>query len=1159
MLPIELDHKAFNVMPAPEYRSASRVIQTLQGIVNQTVVPYFKTGRGVSLVQLADLRQSVAFRRMEDEGNRISMPTLLLRQKQGWTILIHEKLFDYLARIFSFHPELSQSAGEVEERKMLKFCEFFLRHHFEHLIFSNESELDVIRSDIMFAAGWAKDDPKGYQAFVEVLTDPRSGIVGNNFVEVLGRAKEGEQIDFRLEKIAAAYPGRIAELPGKFLVDLFADLDFEMKVRVLNLIYRDSYVSAQALSQRTAGLRRVLRLFALTVQRDRNEGMELFTTFRKRWGIEELLRELDISPAFDREKPAAQLFDIFKTNLEVFVEPEDAINIVQQDSRPVFNQPRTVPAPQQAKNLKERIDEARADPDIPPAVIELIEKNKMNASGQSGAKYSELIETLLAIPWGRIKKIWVSPEEFDEGLNRSHYGLKKPKETISDFFANLIWRYQHFKESERRNWHRTGSALLFVGPPGVGKTSLAISIARNLGIPFHKISLGGMKDEADIRGYGFTYEGSKPGLVVQGLIKMGVMNGMFIMDEADKTEKFAIATLLEILDPEQNHLFHDRYTQSTVDIDLSNCHFVLTANTIETVPSAILNRCEVIFLDRYSVDEKIAIAREFLVQRIRERYMIREDEISFDPEEESEILRSLIRDYTSEAGVRDLERIMRTLFLRSQRKEIMVGGKSSVKLDMVKIRKYLDAPNSQRFINEEDRIGEIMALGVNMEMGVGTLIPIQATPVRTGQDRKNGPQSYLSMVHTTGNIERVMDESRKVASTAILHLAEELGIDGAELSTPVHLHFMGGSTRKDGPSAGAAIALALASPFGRQKIRRDVAVTGEIDTQGRLTGVGGMGVKLETAYAAGCKTLIIPRENLTGTEGIDRLPEALRKELQILTYEQWKGSHEPFDYSRHMLQVVAVDDIVQASKVAFVKEEEIDSLSNLFEEHAEKALVEVSSFGLVRLRAVCLDNPDTTEQGLPGLDLCPQDRGCIVLVRSDMREEILGKLGELCAGSVIREFDPEKERLIDVLEQMRRLYADASAPPPRISLIGPLALLRKEAIRAGGLRKDGAFSGLRLFANCCTAENVPIRDCRTILAKSIACLEKLTDELLQSCPFLTGKDGIYAPTVAFIPEKYRLDVRRAEEILDRCLSRWLEIVAGESERESLPLQTGMKM
>ena len=784
----------------------------------------------------------------------------------------------------------------------------------------------------------------------------------------------------------------------------------------------------------------------------------------------------------------------------------------------------------------------------------------MNAAGQSGAKYTELIETLLAIPWGKIKKIRVSPDEFDEGLNRSHYGLKTPKEIISDFFANLIWRYQHFKESEKKRWHRTGSALLFVGPPGVGKTSLAISIARNLGIPYHKISLGGMKDEADIRGYGFTYEGSKPGLIVQGLIKMGVMNGMFIMDEADKTEKFAIATLLEILDPEQNHLFHDKYTQSTIDIDLSNCHFILTANTVDTVPAAILDRCEVIFLDRYSVDEKIAIAREFLVERIRERYMIGQDEILFDPEEESEILRHLIRDYTSEAGVRDLERIVRTLFLRTQRKEIIAKGKSSVKLDLARIHKYLNMPNRQRLINEDDRIGEMMALGVNMEMGVGALIPIQATPVRTGHDRKNGSQSYLSMVHTTGNIERVMDESRKVASTAILHLAEQLGIDAADMSTPVHLHFMGGSTKKDGPSAGAAIALALASLFGNRKIRRDVAATGEIDTQGRITGIGGMGVKLETAYAAGCKTLIFPRENLTGTEGIDRLPDALKHELQILTYDQWKGSHEPFDYSRHVLQVVAVDDIVQASHVAFIEQEETDSLDRLFEEHAQEALAEAAFAGVKELRAVYLDNPHETYPGLTGGDLCSEGHGCIILVRSDLREEILSELGELPAKSVVREFDPRTERMADVLRETKIAYEDHSSPPLRISLIAPLPFLRKEAIRPEDLEQDAAFAGLRIFANCCTAENVPVRDCRTILARSFSFLVKLSGELLERCPFLDKKDGIYAPTVAFIPEKYRLDGRRAEEILDRCISKWLNIVEKSQEEPEAPaIQPCMKL
>lgn len=833
------------------------------------------------------------------------------------------------------------------------------------------------------------------------------------------------------------------------------------------------------------------------------------------------------------------------------MEPGDLIG---QEPSAVSPQPRTEAVPQQAKTLKERIEEAKIDPDVPRSVIELIEKNKMNAAGQSGAKYTELIEILLAIPWGKIKRIWVSPEEFEDGLNRSHYGLRKPKEIICDFFANLIWRYQHFRESQKKYWHRTGSALLFVGPPGVGKTSLAISIARNLGIPFHKLSLGGMKDEADIRGYGFTYEGSKPGPIVQGLIKMGVMNGMFIMDEADKTEKIAIATLLEILDPEQNHLFHDKYTQSTVDIDLSNCHFILTANTIDTVPSAILNRCEVIFLDRYSVEEKISIAKEFLLQRVRERYLIGQDEIFFDPEEDSEILRYLIRDYTSEAGVRDLERIIRTLFLRVHRKEIMGEGKLSAKLTLNKIHKYLDEPNKPRLINEDDRIGEMMGLGVNMELGVGTLIPIQVTPITEG-DRKGGARSFMSMVHTTGNIERVMDESRKVAATAILHKARELGIDSFRMGIPVHLHFMGGSTKKDGPSAGAAIALALASLFRDRKIRRDVSMTGEVDTQGRVTGVGGIGVKLETAYAAGSKTLIIPMENLRGHDAIERLPEALKQELQILTYKEWKAAHDPFDYTRHMLQVIAVEDIVQAADIAFIDETEIDAVYADFENHAGRVAEELARNEAVpfkRLRLIYLDNPGSVTSGLFESGFCSQDYGCVLLLRSDAKEEIMARLPEPDEMIRIREFDPSAQRISDLIKEYKELYSKATLLPLRLSVIAPLSFLRREGIRVADFPAGPGFAGIRFFANSCTAENVQIRDCRNLVSRTYMYLAKLNNELLGECPFLEEKDGIYSTTVGAIPEKYRIDVRRAEEILDKGITRWLSIVSGRNEEAGVP-------
>jgi ATP-dependent Lon protease len=1158
MLPIKLDHQNLNSLPLPTDKAINRVFQSLQAILSEKIIPHFGNRNEVSFSQLSNMRRNLFFRRMQDEDNRTGLATLLVRHRQNWTILIHERLFDLLAFVLPFRTELSASGGTSEEQKLLAFSELFLRHHLEHIVFPKKNEFEVIRSDMEYLINWSKSAPTSYRMLRDALAEGMTGIKGKDFLNLLNRVERGEDPGFGSGRVVAGYTREIAGLPGRFLLDLFSDLDCDTKIRVLNACYRTSRSATLPLVKRAASLRRVLRLFALSIRNDQTEGLELFKAFKKRWGLEPLFHELDLTDTLLAGRSIPHLFDIFKKSLEEFVEPGDIIN---QESSMVSHEPRVEPAFQQTKSLKERIEEARVDPDVPQQVIELIEKNKMNAAGQSGAKYTELIETLLAIPWGKIKKIWISPEEFEDGLNRSHYGLGKPKEIVCDFFANLIWRYQHFRESEKRHWHRTGSALLFVGPPGVGKTSLAISIARNLGIPYHKLSLGGMKDEADIRGYGFTYEGSKPGPIVQGLIKMGAMNGMFIMDEADKTEKFAIATLLEILDPEQNHLFHDKYTQSTVDIDLSNCHFILTANTLDTVPSAILNRCEVIFLDRYSVEEKIAIARNFLLHRVRERYLIGHDEIYFDPEEESDILRHLIRDYTFEAGVRDLERIVRTLFLRVQRKEIMGEGKKSVKLTLTRVHKHLDEPNRPRLINEDDRIGEMMGLGVNMEMGVGTLIPIQVTPMKSGGvDKKDISRNYMSMVHTTGNIERVMDESRKVASTAIMQRAGELRINPAGMSTPVHLHFMGGSTKKDGPSAGGAIALALASLFGNRKIRRDTAMTGEIDTQGRITSVGGIAVKLETAYAAGCKTLIIPRENLKGNDAIERLPDALKQELQILTHAEWKGRHEPFDYNRHMLQVVAVDDIVQASEIVFIDQNEIDSLDNAFEEHARRAAKELGQNDpkpFKRLRIAYLDDPAEVDSDLLQSEFCSEDYGCLILVRSDVKEELYARLPEPDEKLQIREFDPSSERMIDVVRTIVETYSGVHAPPLRISMVAPLSFLRREGMRSDDFARNSGFAGLRLFSSCCTAENVPIRDCRNLLSSAFMYLVKLDDDLLQECPFLAEKDGIYSTTVAFIPEKYRIDARRAEEILDRGISQWIRIVGGQTEEA--PVHSGLKI
>jgi ATP-dependent Lon protease len=337
-------------------------------------------------------------------------------------------------------------------------------------------------------------------------------------------------------------------------------------------------------------------------------------------------------------------------------------------------------------------------------------------------------------------------------------------------------------------------------------------------------------------------------------------------------------------------------------------------------------------------------------------------------------------------------------------------------------------------------------------------------------------------------------------------------------------------------------------------------MTGEIDTQGRVTGIGGMGVKLETAYAAGCKTLIIPRENLTGAEGIGRLPEALKHELQILTYAQWKTDHEPFDYTRHMLQVVAVDDIVQAADVAFIDQEEIESLDELFIAHARKAFAEMASSEPPSYRALkilYLDNPEEAKASLLRGDMCSEDCECVLLVSGDIREDILPDVGILGGKTTIRNFDPSRERLADVVNEIRKAYSKSSGPPLRISLVGPLPLLLKEGILPRDFPHDAGFLGLRLFASFCTVENVPIRECRLSVARTYERLLQLSDELLQTCPFLSSKDGIYTTTVSFIPEKYRIDARRAEEILDLGLSEWLKIVSGE-EAETASLHAGPK-
>ncbi|MCK8602492.1 S16 family serine protease [Desulfoferrobacter suflitae] len=1141
MFPMEFEYDILSGLPLPGEERIQDLLDLLEAIVERRIVPYFKTNRGTDPLKLGRVTGHLSLHRLEDDQGQSRAISLLGREDEAWNIYIHERIFDYLSFVFPRDADETFASGTTEEQKMLAFCELLLRHQVDHILYPERSERDIIAADVDFAMDLRNSDPTLYRMLRKSLTDELNGIRGEHYVALLDRAEQDLPYLDIIGTLINSLAATLANMPDALLQRAFPSLDEELKARVLGEHYRRSRDNTLPIMQRAASLSSVLHLFALVAAKSDQEAKDIFHSFKDRWGLVVLFRELGLPESSVDGKAPQDLFKLFMGALERYITRDQGVPAAYP--APGSGPQRSETPERKHKSLTDRIEEARNDPSVPRRVMEVIDKNKLNAVGHSGSKYSELIETLLAIPWGRIQKIEVAPEAFEEGLNKSHYGLQRPKETICDFFTNLIWRYQRFNDGQASSWHRTGSAFLFVGPPGVGKTSLAISIARNLGIPYHKISLGGMRDEADMRGHGFTYEGSKPGAIVQGLIKMEVMNGMFILDEADKTEKFAIATLLEILDPEQNHLFHDKYTETTVDIDLSNCHFLLTANTLEGVPPVVANRCEIIFLDRYSVEEKIAIAREHLISRVRERYQIDQQQIFFDEKTKSDLLRYLVRNYTYEAGVRELERTIRTLFLRIQRKEILTKGERSVRITREKIKAYLDEPIKPRQINEDDQSGEMLGLGVDLEKGVGSVIPIQATRIGMGATGGGIRRAYLSITHATGNIEKIMDESRKVATTGIFHRARALHID-LQSEEPVHLHFMGGSTRKDGPSAGGAIALALASLLSGRKIRRDVAMTGEIDTRGRITSVGGLALKIETAYNAGCRTVVIPRENLHGEGGIERFPQALKDELQILTFDEWQGAHEPFDYTRHILQVVAVDDIVQAAQVAFIDEAQLENLKSGFLACARSVSERLrckNAHCVKIMTLIQVKNPQELDVRL--LQQSWQTgRALALLVPPDTHQGILERLGEHSQSLKVYDFDPRRQNLSATVHTILQAAREGHEPIARLNLIGPFYFLKKYGIERAALLRDGSCSELRLFANNYTLQEVKIKGCKAVLDQVFSLLGRFDETELKECPFIALKDDVYVIDMGFIPEKYRLDVKRAETILNEYLMSWLESV-----------------
>ena len=473
------------------------------------------------------------------------------------------------------------------------------------------------------------------------------------------------------------------------------------------------------------------------------------------------------------------------------------------------------------------------------------------------AEYSMLrsyLDWLVEIPWSRTTKDNLDLRKGRKVLDEDHYNLEKIKERILEFLA-----VRKLKKELK------GPVLCFVGPPGVGKTSLGKSIARALGRKFVRISLGGVRDEAEIRGHRRTYVGALPGRIIQGMKQAGTCNPVFMLDELDKVgadfRGDPSAALLELLDPEQNHAFSDHYIN--LPFDLSNVLFIATANVLDTVPSALRDRLEVIRLSGYSAEEKLSITERYLVPRQREANGLRPKDVAFS----RQALLKVITEYTAEAGLRNLERELGSI-CRKVARRFAEGKKHPVRVTGTTVARFLGPP---RFLPEDElRTSEVgVATGLAWTETGGEVLYVEVSVMKG--------KGELTL---TGQLGDVMKESAQAALSYARAHAAELGIDPDFLEgRAVHVHVPAGAIPKDGPSAGVTMATALISALSGRRVSKDVAMTGEITLRGHVLPIGGLKEKALAAVRAHVKTIIIPKRNL---KDLEEIPPHLRKKVRFV-------------------------------------------------------------------------------------------------------------------------------------------------------------------------------------------------------------------------------------------------------------------------------------